>query len=67
MEVSVFISRLKAFLTRLVFMVHAGVTVWRVVDAYDDTRYWYLGTSVFLLFLEGVFTIIKRKGQEGKW
>ena len=58
---------LKAILTRLLFAGHCLITVCRVVDTYEDGRYWLLLSTLGLLIIEAFVTLGKRKGRELKW
>ena len=61
------LSPLKAILVRLVFAVHSLVTIYRVVEAYQNTYYWLLLISLLGLLIETVITLVKRAGKEWTW
>lgn len=57
----------KALLTRLIFASHIMVSVWWVVQVTLRKDMWYLGFFDALLFLETLFSLFFRRGQEYKW
>lgn len=57
----------KALLTRLIFASHIMVSVWWVVQVTLSKDMWYLGFFDALLFLETLFSLFFRRGQEYKW
>ena len=54
------LTLVKAALVRLLFGVHALVTVWRVVSQEEDS-YWKLAIGIIVLFLEGLHALCYRK------
>lgn len=60
-------SCFKAVLTRLLFMVHSTVAIWRVTVVKDEPTYWLLTVAMVLMIVELLVIIIKRKGAEWKW
>ncbi|GFR80290.1 transmembrane protein 26 [Elysia marginata] len=56
-----------AILVRLVLAAFCVLTVVVVVDKRQDERFWALTAILILLFIEGVHTVVKRRGQERKW
>lgn len=61
-----YFSIFKALLTRLLFMAHAGVAVWRVTVIYENDIYWALGCTLIPLVVEVVYVMVKRNGAEWK-
>ncbi|XP_068673340.1 uncharacterized protein [Montipora foliosa] len=57
----------KALLTRLIFACHIIVSVWWVVQVTLNEKLWYLAFFDGLLFLETIFSLLFRRGQEFKW
>lgn len=57
----------KALLTRLIFASHIMVSVWWVVQVTLRKDMWYLGFFDAFLFLETLFSLFFRRGQEYKW
>lgn len=62
-----FIDTIKAIITRLIFATHGVVAIYRVVTIKNDLWFWYLSTTILILFFEGVFTLAIKKTQEWKW
>ena len=62
----VFINSLKVLLTRLMYLAHAFITVWRVTEVIG---YWYWTVALWLisLFIETGIVVFKRGGKEWKW
>ena len=54
------LTLVKAALVRLLFGIHALVTVWRVVSQEEDS-YWKLAIGIIVLFLEGLHALCYRK------
>ena len=57
----------KAVLVRLALALHCVMAVWRVTVMKEDQVWWYLAGGLGPFFIEGLVTIIKRKGKEFKW
>ena len=57
------LSRLKALVVRVFLLLHFVLVVWRVTISWDD-QYWYLAGAIGPFVLEGIYTIIRRKGIE---
>lgn len=57
----------KALLTRSIFAGHIIVSVWWVVQLTRNTKLWNLAFFEGLLFLETLFSVFYRGGQEFKW
>lgn len=57
----------KSLLTRVIFASHIIVSVWWVVKVTLNDRLWYLAFFEGLLFLETLFSVFYRRGQEYKW
>lgn len=53
-------------LTRLMYLAHAFITVWRVTEVIG---YWYWTVALWLisLFIETGIVVFKRGGKEWKW
>ncbi|XP_069835170.1 transmembrane protein 26-like [Dendropsophus ebraccatus] len=64
MEFKVFLS---AVLTRLLFVLHSVVGVWRVSMIKNDNMYWLLALVNILLVIEMVLTMKLKKGRGLKW
>ncbi|XP_067941005.1 transmembrane protein 26-like isoform X3 [Watersipora subatra] len=59
-------SIFKALLTRLLFMAHAGVAVWRVTVIYENDIYWALACTLIPLVVEVIYVMLRRHGAEWK-
>ncbi|XP_066279777.1 transmembrane protein 26-like [Branchiostoma lanceolatum] len=57
----------KAILTRLLFSLHAIITIWRTEENTGQPLFWLFCLPLYFLLVEGVITIKKRKGLEWKW
>eukprot|EP00058_Branchiostoma_floridae_P003522 XP_002589010.1 hypothetical protein BRAFLDRAFT_87483 [Branchiostoma floridae] len=57
----------KAILTRLLFSLHAIITIWRTEENTQEPLFWLFCLPLYFLLVEGVITIKKRKGLEWKW
>ncbi|TRY82327.1 hypothetical protein DNTS_000059 [Danionella cerebrum] len=58
---------LSALVSRFLFAVHGGLTVWRVVQVTGDASYWLLIMGVALLGVEMAITIKFTRNAEWKW
>ncbi|KAM9618228.1 transmembrane protein 26 [Trichechus inunguis] len=58
---------LNALATRLLFVLHSLVGVWRVTEVKKEPRYWLLALLNLLLFLETVLTLKFKRGRGYKW
>ncbi|XP_021502734.1 transmembrane protein 26 [Meriones unguiculatus] len=58
---------LKALATRLLFVLHSLVAVWRVTWVKEEHRYWLLALLNLLLVLETVLTLKFKRGRGYKW
>ncbi len=67
MVVSSCVAITKAFGTRIMFGAHSLLVVWRVTDVTGNWHHWFFLLANVLLFIELLYTCIKRKGQEWKW
>ncbi|XP_054428422.1 transmembrane protein 26 [Pteronotus mesoamericanus] len=56
-----------ALVTRLLFLLHSLVGVWRVAKVYEEPRYWLLAMLTLLLFLETALTLKFKRGRGYKW
>lgn len=57
----------KAILVRLILITHSFVTIWRTADVLANNYYWFLALANVLLVIDGLYTVIRLKGQERKW
>lgn len=58
---------LKALVTRLLFVLHSLVAVWRVTWVKNERLYWLLALLNLLLVLETVLTLKFKRGRGYKW
>lgn len=58
---------LNALITRLLFVLHSLVGVWRVTVVTKEPRYWLLVLLNLLLFLETALTLKFKRGRGYKW
>lgn len=58
---------LNALATRLLFVLHSLVGVWRVTEVKKEPRYWLLALLNLLLFLETGLTLKFKRGRGYKW
>ncbi|KAG8523054.1 Transmembrane protein 26 [Galemys pyrenaicus] len=58
---------LNALATRLLFVLHSLVGVWRVTEVKKEPRYWLLALLNLLLFLETALTLKFKRGRGYKW
>ncbi|KAM4840326.1 transmembrane protein 26 [Urocitellus parryii] len=58
---------LNDLITRLLFVLHSLVGVWRVTEVLGDPRYWLLALLNLLLFLETVLTVKFKRGRGYNW
>ncbi|KAM5241447.1 transmembrane protein 26 isoform 3-T3 [Hipposideros larvatus] len=56
-----------ALTTRLLFVLHSLVGVWRVTVVTTEPRYWLLALLNLLLFLETALTLKFKRGRGYKW
>ncbi|XP_003928744.1 transmembrane protein 26 [Saimiri boliviensis] len=56
-----------ALATRLLFLLHSLVGVWRVTEVKKEPRYWLLALLNLLLFLETALTLKFKRGRGYKW
>uniref|UniRef100_A0A286XGP7 Transmembrane protein 26 n=1 Tax=Cavia porcellus TaxID=10141 RepID=A0A286XGP7_CAVPO len=56
-----------ALVTRLLFLLHSLVGVWRVTVVMKESRYWLLALLNLLLVLETVLTLKFKRGRGYKW
>lgn len=62
----VFFTFFSGIFTRVIFLVHGGISVYLVVQYKDDPIYWWLCAGLFFLVVESFYTIVIRKGKEYK-
>lgn len=55
---------IKALLVRGILGLHAIVAAWRVTVGYEEIMYWLMTIILVFFVAEGIYTIIRRKGQE---
>lgn len=58
---------LNALATRLLFVLHSLVGVWRVTEVKKEPWYWLLALLNLLLFLEMALTLKYKSGRGYKW
>ncbi|GFO02301.1 transmembrane protein 26 [Plakobranchus ocellatus] len=58
---------IKALVVRGVLALHATLTVWRVTENLHDQMYWLLSCLMVPFVIEGLYSIIRRKGKEYLW
>ncbi|XP_064633049.1 transmembrane protein 26-like [Lineus longissimus] len=63
----VFIDVIKAILARLLLIVHAFISVWRVVEYKEDLMYWLLLLPLVGTIADMIYILWRRKGEEWKW
>ncbi|XP_004858323.1 transmembrane protein 26 [Heterocephalus glaber] len=56
-----------ALVTRLLFLLHSLVGVWRVAVVMKESRYWLLALLNLLLVLETALTLKLKRGRGYKW
>ncbi|WAR14321.1 TMM26-like protein [Mya arenaria] len=61
-----YISISRALSVRLLFASHGVISIWRLADVTKERRYWYLSSTLVLLFLETMVIVVKRQGKEWK-
>ena len=60
-------TKFTGVLTRLLFLLHTAIALWRVSIYYPDDILYFLVIGVALLIVEMVYTIGVRHGKEYKW
>nr|XP_033798887.1 transmembrane protein 26 isoform X2 [Geotrypetes seraphini] len=58
---------LNAVFTRLLFVLHSIIGVWRVTEIKNDRLYWWLALLNIFLCLEMILTLKFKKGRGLKW
>ncbi|XP_004406208.1 PREDICTED: transmembrane protein 26 [Odobenus rosmarus divergens] len=58
---------LNALATRLLFVLHSLIGIWRVTEVKKEPRYWLLALLNLLLFLETGLTLKFKRGRGYKW
>ncbi|XP_060568428.1 transmembrane protein 26-like isoform X3 [Ruditapes philippinarum] len=61
------VTYIRALLVRILFACHGVMAIWRLYMVTGSVWCWYLGGALFLLFLETLITIAKKRGKEWKW
>ncbi|ESO84201.1 hypothetical protein LOTGIDRAFT_211143, partial [Lottia gigantea] len=57
---------IKAMVVRFILFCHTLLTIWRVASTYGDI-YYLLTLALIPYLIEGIYTVIRRKGIEWKW
>jgi hypothetical protein len=50
-----------------VLLIHSLLAIWRVVNIAGNQKFWYLAIADGAFLIEGLLTIIARRGMEYKW
>ncbi|XP_041362779.1 transmembrane protein 26-like [Gigantopelta aegis] len=58
---------LKAVSVRLCLLLHSLLTTWRVTVNWSNDQFWLLVVANVPFIVEGLYTVIRRKGIEWKW
>jgi len=58
---------IQALAVRAIFVIHCVIVTYRVVIAYNNTRYWLLTILIIGIAIETVVTLWKNGGNEWKW
>lgn len=61
-----FFDALKAIGTRIIFLAHAFLAVWRVTLV-SHLGYWLFSLSFIGMLVETIVILLKRRGQEWSW
>ncbi|XP_066297102.1 transmembrane protein 26-like [Branchiostoma lanceolatum] len=65
---SQFCTVLKALVTRMLFVAHGLVCIWRATVSFPaNTMLWFLMIPIVLLFVETMVTLVYNKGKEWGW
>lgn len=59
--------KLSAILTRMVFLLHTVIAIWRVSLAWDLDYVYFVSIGAFMLVMEMIYTLAVRGGMETKW
>ncbi|XP_078616725.1 transmembrane protein 26-like [Branchiostoma floridae x Branchiostoma japonicum] len=66
--ISQFCTAIKALVTRLLFVAHGLVCIWRATVSFPgNSMLWFLMIPVVLLFVETMVTLVYNKGKEWGW
>ena len=60
------LAGVKVIFSRLLFIFHTLLTVWRTADVLGP-RYWFLLLGLVALIVEAVLKLATKKGVESKW
>ncbi|XP_076812319.1 uncharacterized protein LOC143459181 [Clavelina lepadiformis] len=60
-------QKISAVLTRVLFILHTSVALWRVWLVYPPHYMYFLCVGIGFLLIEMVFTLAVRQGREYKW
>ena len=61
-----FVNALKAMITRLIFLLHSMVVVWRVTEVEGDL-FWLFAIPYLALIIEAMIVLLFRRAKEWKW
>ncbi|XP_052820555.1 transmembrane protein 26-like isoform X3 [Mya arenaria] len=61
------LTYIRALIVRIMFACHGIIAIWRLFMVTQSVWCWYLCGALFLLFLETLITIAKKRGREWKW
>jgi len=59
--------KLSAILTRMLFLLHTIIAIWRVSLAWDLNYIYFVSIGAFMLVIEMIYTLAVRGGMETKW
>lgn len=59
--------KLSAILTRMLFLLHTVIAIWRVSLAWDLDYIYFVSIGAFMLVMEMIYTLAVRGGMETKW
>ena len=57
----------RAILVRVLFASHGLLAIWLLTVVTSKNKFWLAALSVVAMFIEGTFTIYKKRGREWKW
>ena len=61
-----FMNALKAMITRLIFLFHSMIVVWRVTEVKGDL-FWLFSIPYLALIVEAMIVLLFRRVKEWKW
>ena len=62
-----FLHALKAMVTRMLFLAHSIICVWRVSERLPEPFWWLLTITFIALIIEALFVLLYNHGKEWKW